>query len=61
MSQENVELVRSFLPGPEVDLVALFTDDAANAQLAETFGHLLDPAFVCFFHFPAAPPTHTRG
>ncbi len=32
MSAENVELIRSVLPGPEVDLVVLYSDDAAMEQ-----------------------------
>jgi len=33
VSRENVELIRSLLPGPEVDLVALFNDDSASGVL----------------------------
>jgi hypothetical protein len=61
MSQENVELVRSFLPDPEVDLVALFKDDPASGPLADVSGGLLDPAFACAFHYPATQPTTYSG
>jgi hypothetical protein len=62
VSAENVELIRSFLPGPEVDLVAQLTDDVAAAQLADAFGHFLDPAIECAFHvFPGAPPNVYSG
>ncbi len=36
MSQENVEIVRSLQPGPDVDLVALFRDDAAASGWIDT-------------------------
>jgi ketosteroid isomerase-like protein len=61
MSRENVELIRSIQPGPKVDLVALFSDEAPTAQLAETLGHLLDPAFECALRFPGATPTLYSG
>jgi ketosteroid isomerase-like protein len=62
LSAENVELIRSLQPAPEVDLVALFTDDAAFGQLAEVLRDLLDPAFECAIHlFPGATPTLYRG
>jgi hypothetical protein len=61
VSAENVELIRSLQPRPEVDLVALFTDDAATARMAEALGHLLDPGFVSVFHFPGAQPVSYSG
>lgn len=61
MSAENVELIRSFQPGPEVDLVALFSDEGATARLAEALGHVVDPAFECALRFPGAGPTLYAG
>lgn len=62
MSQENVELIRSLQPRPEANLVELFTDDLANARMADALVHLLDPAFVCFIHFPGdAEPASYSG
>ena len=37
MSEENVELVSALLPEPEVDLVEIFRDDDAWANLTEAF------------------------
>jgi hypothetical protein len=54
VSAENVELVRSVQPGPEVDLVALFADDDAAGQLAEALASLLIPASSAGSTIPAA-------
>jgi hypothetical protein len=32
MSQENVGLIRSMLPGPDTDMIALFNDDRRAAS-----------------------------
>ena len=48
MSQENVEIVKGLLPGPEVDLAALFRDDAAAGSLIEAVRPLFHPEFECF-------------
>lgn len=62
MSQENVELIRSLQPRPEANLVEQFTDDIANARMADALAHLLDPAFACFVHFPGdAEPASYSG
>jgi ketosteroid isomerase-like protein len=61
MSQENVELVRSVLPGPDTDMIALFNDDSASGELTQTWTPLLDPDFVAVKHFPGAEPETTRG
>lgn len=61
MSAENVDLIRSFQPGPEVDLVALFSDDGSTARLAEALGHVVGPAFECALRFPGAEPTFYLG
>jgi hypothetical protein len=39
MSQENVELVRSLQPGPDVDLVALFRDATGLMEAYSPFFH----------------------
>jgi hypothetical protein len=51
MSQENVELIRSVLPGPDTDMVALFNDDGASGELMQTWAPLLGPDFVSVKHF----------
>jgi ketosteroid isomerase-like protein len=48
MSQENVEIVKGLLPGPEVDLAALFRDDAASSALINAVQPLFHPEFECF-------------
>jgi SnoaL-like domain len=62
MSQENVELIRSLQPRPEANLVEQFTDDRANARMADALARLFDPAFVCRIHFPGdAEPASYSG
>jgi hypothetical protein len=61
MSQENVALVRSLQPRPEVNLVELFANDVGNARMADAIAHLLDPAFVSSFHFPGSQPVSYSG
>jgi len=61
MSQEKVELVRSLLPGRDVDLVTLFNDDSAGGELMQTIAPLLDPDFVSVAHFPGAEPVASHG
>jgi ketosteroid isomerase-like protein len=61
MSQENVELIRSVLPGPNTDVIALFNDDSASGELMRTWAPLLDPDFVSVKHLPGAQPDTARG
>jgi hypothetical protein len=61
MPQENVELIRSLQPRPQVDVVELFTDDAANARMADAIEPLVDPAFVSSLHIPGAQPVSYSG
>jgi ketosteroid isomerase-like protein len=61
MSQEDVELVRSALPGPDTDIIALFTDDSASGELMQTIAPVLDPDFVSVKHFPGAEPETAQG
>ena len=61
MSQENVELIRSVLSGPDADIVALFNDDSANGVLMQTWAPLLDRDFVSVKHFPGAEPDTAQG
>jgi ketosteroid isomerase-like protein len=51
MSEENVELVRRLQVAPDVDLVALFRDDA-RAETLETVAPLFDPDFTCRLALP---------
>ena len=61
MSRQNVELVRSVLPGPAIDLIAFFDDDSASGQLMQTIAPFLDPDFVSVKHLPGAEPEAARG
>jgi ketosteroid isomerase-like protein len=60
MSEENVELVRSALPRPGTDLIAMFKDDSDSGELMQ-MGRVLDPDFVSVKHFPGAEPDVARG
>ena len=59
MSQENVELVRSVLPAPDTDIIALFTDP--NGELMQTMARALDPDFASVKHVPGAEPDTAKG
>ena len=48
MSQEDVDLVKGLTPAPDVDLAALFRDDAAFSSLLEAMRPLFDPEFESF-------------
>jgi hypothetical protein len=61
MSEENVQLVRSALPRPGTDLIAMFTDDSDSGELMQTVGRVLDPDFVSVKHFPGADPEVAHG
>ena len=60
MSQENVELIRSALPRPGTDLIAMFNDDRDSGELMQ-MGRVLDPDFVSVKHFPGAEPDVAHG
>ena len=47
MSQENVEVVRSFSLGPDVDIAPLFRDDERWATAASLIAPLLHRDFEC--------------
>lgn len=61
MSQQNVELVRSMLPRPDTDMVALFNDDSVDGELMQTWAPLLGPEFVSIKHIPGMEPTTSQG
>jgi ketosteroid isomerase-like protein len=61
VSKENVELIRSVLPGPDTDMIALFNDDSASGELMQTTARLLDPDFVSVKHLPGAEPATAQG
>jgi hypothetical protein len=46
MSQENVEIVRRFQPSPDLDIAALFRDDATWAATSEAAASVLDEDFA---------------
>jgi len=57
VSEENVTLIRSALPGPEIDLVAAFAD----SDLTDQLGPLLHPEFTSVLHMPGGESTTSRG
>jgi SnoaL-like protein len=57
----NVELIRSLLPGPDTDMVALFNDDRASGELMQTIARLLDRGFMSVKHMPGAEPEIAHG
>ena len=62
MSAENVALVRSFQPDPDVDVMHLVNDDDAAARMREQIGDCFDPEVACSMHFPGmAPVTYPGG
>jgi ketosteroid isomerase-like protein len=61
VSQENVELVRSVMPAPDTDLIALFIDDSSSSELMRTIAPALDPDFVSVKHVPGAEPDAAKG
>jgi ketosteroid isomerase-like protein len=61
MSHENVELIRSVLPGPGIDMIALWNDDSADSVMMQNWAPLLAPDFVAVKHIPGAEPDRTHG
>jgi ketosteroid isomerase-like protein len=61
VSAENVELVRSLQPAPDVDLVAFFADDDAAGALAEAAARFFDSGFECTMQLPGSPATTYGG
>jgi ketosteroid isomerase-like protein len=61
VSQKNVELVRRFLPAPDVDLAQLFRDDAIWAATSEGLSDLVHPDFKCLQSWIGAEPTTYPG
>ncbi len=47
MSQENVELVRSFHPAPDVDLAAIYRDDSRWAWASSLLASHIGEDFTC--------------
>jgi ketosteroid isomerase-like protein len=47
VSKQNVELVRSLIPGDDVDVVALLRDFAARGESRQLLGSLLAPDLEC--------------
>ena len=62
MSAENVALVRSLMPPPDVDVKTLVDDEAASRESRAATEHLYDPAVQCTMRFPGmAPVTYPGG
>ena len=60
-SAENVELIRSLHPGPNVDIAALVKDGEAADRLRAAIGHLFDPAVKATMRFPGLAPVTYSG
>ena len=56
LSAENVELVRSLQPAPDIDLIALVIDDDAARRWRERAESLFDPALQVSFRFSGMAP-----
>ncbi len=52
MSAENVELIRSVYPDPEIDVAALITDDDASDRWLEAVAPLFDPVLQGTIRLP---------
>jgi ketosteroid isomerase-like protein len=61
VSAENVELIGSLFPDPDIDMIALFNDDSASSELMQTWAPLFDPDFVSVKHVPGAVPDTAQG
>jgi len=47
MSEKNVELVRTLIPPPEVDVAALLRDDGMFDEMSAAFEPFIDPEVEC--------------
>jgi hypothetical protein len=61
LSAEDVELVRSLNPGPELDLAPLFKDDEAATRWRDEVAPLFDPAVKVSMRLPGLPPVVYKG
>ena len=62
MSLENVELVRSLQPGPDMDVAGILADEEATAGWLEEVAPFFDADVQCTMRFPGmAPVTYAGG
>jgi hypothetical protein len=61
VSAENVEVVRSFYPGPDVDVKALLSDDEAAGRWIDAVTPLVDPSFQGTIRLPGLAPVSFLG
>ena len=61
MSSENVELIRSFHPGLDVDVAALVEDDDAARRMQEAIEHAFDPGVECTMRFSGGAAVRYPG
>ncbi|HMD52650.1 MAG TPA: nuclear transport factor 2 family protein [Solirubrobacteraceae bacterium] len=62
MSAENVELIRSMLPRPDVDLAAIARDEEASARWKREVARAHDPRVRCTMQQPGQEPvSYDRG
>jgi hypothetical protein len=45
VSRQNVELIRAFIPAPDLDVASLFRDESRFAAAREALSPLFDPEF----------------
>jgi ketosteroid isomerase-like protein len=61
VSQENVELVRSLQPAPDVDIAQLVRDDNINARWVEAVTSVFHPDFECVMMLRIEGPATYAG
>jgi hypothetical protein len=58
MSQENVEVIRRLLPGPEVDIAQAVRDDDMWAAASQAWAAVTHPGFAIMIQVPPQHATH---
>ena len=58
MSQENVEVIRRLLPGPDVDIAQALRDDDLWAVASKAWAAVVHPCFECVLDWQAQRSTY---
>jgi len=58
MSQENVEVIRRLLPGPDVDIAQALRDDDLWAVTSKAWAAVVHPGFECVLDWQAQRSTY---
>jgi len=61
MSAENLELIRSLQPGPEVDVASVLADEILAAEWIGSVAHLFAPDVQGTMRFPGMSPVTYAG